>query len=177
MFIWTKKKYKAFTLMELMIVIVIIGILAAVGMVTFGGQSEKAKIAATKSNINLIVKKLKHEMVLCEASKPNDLAYVGGAGGFKGIKCSEMIAGGSPWNQIANAVTTYHQDFTNVYNKKRPGISSACNGYELSVVKQESFVGTIWFCAISYKADIYTCYKSPCSDTSNQLRFTVNRGN
>ena len=34
---------QAFTLMELMIVIVIIGILAAVGMVMFGGQSEKAK--------------------------------------------------------------------------------------------------------------------------------------
>ena len=56
MFIWTKKKYKAFTLMELMIVIVIIGILAAVGMVMFGGQAEKAKIAATKSNINLTEK-------------------------------------------------------------------------------------------------------------------------
>ena len=41
-----KRKFKrAFTLMELMIVIVIIGILSAVGMVMFGGQAEKAKIA------------------------------------------------------------------------------------------------------------------------------------
>ena len=38
------KNIKAFTLMELMIVIVIIGILAAVGMVTFGGQAGKAKL-------------------------------------------------------------------------------------------------------------------------------------
>ncbi len=39
---------KGFTLMELMIVIVIIGILSAIGMVMFGGQSEKAKIAVVK---------------------------------------------------------------------------------------------------------------------------------
>ena len=47
-------KQKAFTLMELMIVIVIIGILSAVGMVMFGGQTEKAKIAATKANFRNI---------------------------------------------------------------------------------------------------------------------------
>jgi len=47
-------KQKAFTLMELMIVIVIIGILSAVGMVMFGGQSEKAKIAAAKTNLKTI---------------------------------------------------------------------------------------------------------------------------
>ena len=49
-------KQKAFTLMELMIVIVIIGILSAVGMVMFGGQSEKAKIAASKANLKTISK-------------------------------------------------------------------------------------------------------------------------
>ena len=47
---------KAFTLMELMIVIVIIGILATVGMVMFGGQSEKAKRVATISNHNNLAK-------------------------------------------------------------------------------------------------------------------------
>ena len=44
------KNNKAFTLMELMIVIVIIGILAAVGLTVFGGQAEKAKIAAQSMN-------------------------------------------------------------------------------------------------------------------------------
>ena len=49
-------KQRAFTLMELMIVIVIIGILSAVGMVMFGGQSEKAKRVATISNHNNLAK-------------------------------------------------------------------------------------------------------------------------
>ena len=49
-------KQRAFTLMELMIVIVIIGILSAVGMVMFGGQAEKAKRIATISNHNNLAK-------------------------------------------------------------------------------------------------------------------------
>jgi len=45
---------KAFTLMELMIVIVIIGILSAVGMVMFGGQVEKAKKKAAEVSTSSI---------------------------------------------------------------------------------------------------------------------------
>ena len=58
-------KQRAFTLMELMIVIVIIGILSAVGMVMFGGQSEKAKIAATKANHKQVVKYAAVELTRC----------------------------------------------------------------------------------------------------------------
>ena len=50
---------KAFTLMELMIVIVIIGILATVGMVMFGGLSEKAKRTATILNHKNLAKIIK----------------------------------------------------------------------------------------------------------------------
>ena len=59
-------KQRAFTLMELMIVIVIIGILSAVGMVMFGGQSEKAKIAAMQTIHNKIVKTVAFEMMKCQ---------------------------------------------------------------------------------------------------------------
>ena len=56
---------QAFTLMELMIVIVIIGILSAVGMVMFGGQSEKAKIAVVKYNLKLVKKSIFYELMRC----------------------------------------------------------------------------------------------------------------
>ena len=59
-------KQKAFTLMELMIVIVIIGILSAVGMVMFGGQSEKAKIAATKLNHKNVVSYVSMVIMECQ---------------------------------------------------------------------------------------------------------------
>ena len=58
-------KQKAFTLMELMIVIVIIGILSTVGMVMFGGQSEKAKIALVKSNHKQISIYIATQMMEC----------------------------------------------------------------------------------------------------------------
>ena len=56
-------KHRAFTLMELMIVIVIIGILSAVGMVMFGGQAKKAKIAVTKANHKQLCKVANVEMM------------------------------------------------------------------------------------------------------------------
>ena len=41
---------KAFTLIELLVVVAIIGILAAVGVTTFGGFQEKAKVSTVKAN-------------------------------------------------------------------------------------------------------------------------------
>ena len=51
-------KQSGFTLVELLVVIAIIGILAAVGVTTFGGFQEKAKISASKSNHSTVIKKL-----------------------------------------------------------------------------------------------------------------------
>ena len=59
-------KQRAFTLMELMIVIVIIGILSAVGMVMFGGQAEKAKKIVTESNYISLIKLMKIQLVQCD---------------------------------------------------------------------------------------------------------------
>ena len=58
-------KQKAFTLMELMIVIVIIGILAVGGVMIFGGAVEKAKIAVTKANHKSVVKFITYELMQC----------------------------------------------------------------------------------------------------------------
>ena len=62
-------KQKAFTLMELMIVIVIIGILSAVGMVMFGGQAEKAKKSAAQSNFKMVIKYMLIENTTCEVGE------------------------------------------------------------------------------------------------------------
>ena len=58
-------KHRAFTLMELMIVIIIIGILAAGSLVIFGDKGEKAKIAVAKTNHKQVVKFIYVELKIC----------------------------------------------------------------------------------------------------------------
>ena len=87
---------KAFTLMELMIVIVIIGILSAVGMVMFGGQSEKAKIAASKANLKTISKWLAVESTkVCSAKqgKYKNGMYFEDGNYLTFVKCSDDGSG------------------------------------------------------------------------------------
>ena len=59
------KKNKAFTLIELLVVVAIIGILAAVGVTTFGGFQDKAKASSTKAIHKGVQKKLAAELVKC----------------------------------------------------------------------------------------------------------------
>jgi type IV pilus assembly protein PilA len=57
---------KAFTLIELLVVVAIIGILAAVGVTTFGGFQEKAKVSTVKANFKMIEKLINTEKLKCE---------------------------------------------------------------------------------------------------------------
>ena len=52
------KQLKAFTIVELLIVIVVIGILAAITIVSFGGITSQANVAAVKSDLDSNTRKL-----------------------------------------------------------------------------------------------------------------------
>ena len=96
-------KQKAFTLMELMIVIVIIGILSAVGMVMFGGQAEKAKIAASKANHKQVVKFIYVSVTSCQLG--NQLILKQNPTTNTSDLCPDVLAGNA--NKIAIQLT-YH---------------------------------------------------------------------
>ena len=64
---------KAFTLMELMIVIVIIGILAAVGLILFSDFSLKAKKTVAAKNYKQIINFIQTESALCEFHESNKI--------------------------------------------------------------------------------------------------------
>ena len=59
------KDNKGFTLIELLVVVAIIGILAAVGIVSFGGFTEGAKVSSAKANYNSMFKFISSEVTKC----------------------------------------------------------------------------------------------------------------
>ena len=70
-----KNKNKGFTLIELLVVVAIIGILASVGVVAYGGYTASAKKGAAKSNFNSVSKWTRNELQKCnigEASAMDD---------------------------------------------------------------------------------------------------------
>lgn len=55
----TKSKQSGFTIVELLIVIVIIGILAAITIVAYNGITERSRVQKANSDLNTLVKSIK----------------------------------------------------------------------------------------------------------------------
>ena len=151
-----KIKFKrAFTLMELMIVIVIIGILATVGMVMFGGQAEKAKIASTKSIHKQVVTFITIEMMNCSMG---DAKTMGGS-----LTCS----GRTPASVVAATVTAQAGEHENPYQVGNAAVTSG---------GANTATGDAGFIRLSVSGQniiAKSCHTQPCSAAGERDEKTI----
>ena len=78
----TIKKRKGFMLLELIIVVAIIGILAAVAIPNFVGMTDEAKVAKIQSDLSTIGTAMEVYHVKKGGTYPNDLSVLTGDNGY-----------------------------------------------------------------------------------------------
>ena len=145
-------KQRAFTLMELMIVIVIIGILSAIGMVMFGGQAEKARVNVTKANLAIIKKYIKTELMKCELGET--IVMDGN------LNCGHIISANSIMLASVKALVDYKNPYKNFQSAVTDG-----GGHDSD--PDAGFIRLVSCCS-DFKLMILYCYKKPCTDSGNR---------
>jgi len=172
-------KQKAFTLMELMIVIVIIGILSTVGMVMFGGQAEKAKIAATKMNCKKINKILITEIFACNTESisnflnhpttycPLNSSLNKFTGGNINYKQHDRVS-----SNAQNAIESWkHSPNFNFKNPYKPTVTAILNAADF---EKDIFIGYCQITTLGPKQLLsQVCWEYPCSDSNNRTQTTI----
>ena len=157
--------------MELMIVIVIIGILSAVGMVMFGGQAEKAKIAAVKTNFKMVKKYVSVELMKCQMG--DEYIFID-SGKYK-MSCSDVqnVARFTAAIAFDPSLRFLNPIDNGVWNRDSQ-IAVRNDVYKGSSIP-DNMIGYIFLNFKStWPASMRSCFATPCSSSDNVLTGTLN---
>ena len=140
--------------------IVIIGILATVGMVMFGGQSEKAKIAAAKSNHKSVVKYISAEVMKCELGETSVMdGELLCSNANIGIKIAEAA--------LRNANTSKTLSFKNPYDTKVLALRKQ-SGHTTGADADVGYINVGGHNTIPL-VQVYGCVALKCDPTPNRI--------
>ena len=144
-------KNKAFTLIELLVVVAIIGILAAVGVVSFSGFTESAKVNATKSIYMQVKKYIRTEIQKCN--------LLGATIAMNGnLTCS-----GKTGSIVIRAAEKSLKDFKNPYNSG-----------EYAVELGDQYIkGKVYITSSNQNVILHVCFKDSCGDDANKTGVII----
>ena len=147
--------------MELMIVIVIIGILAAGSLIIFGDKSEKAKIAVTKANHKQVVKFIYVSITSCQQGETT-------------VMSGNLTCSGRTRQSVIDATVKTLSDFKNPYGEPNQGVhdkddKAVTDGGSYS---SDHGVGYVRLQNQSAKVlRIGTCYAIPCYASKTNYNY------
>ena len=159
----TAIKQKAFTLIELLVVVAIIGILAAVGVVSYNGYVARTKDVTLKANHDLVLKFLMTKSMECELG--DEISFKDASGNDVSYSCSS-----TDQSDFANKILAHVNNHvcTNIYRPDRQCMEIT-GGYLEEVIAVD--VGTgLSSCAIYIRTYVNKDLNPDAYDASSAFR-------
>ena len=155
-----------FSLIELLVVVAIIGILAAVGIVAYSGYTESAKINTAKSNFKSILKYIEVEVASCD---------VAGGTIISGLKCSDLTSTKDKGMVLARhlfngSLQTALPDFENFLEKDETKLKNRGKHMVPSGGGVKYEYGYVNISGSGKSVQFNFCFAEPCSNTDNQMQ-------